>query len=412
MAVFRYAGIRSANGKETKGILDAESERDARRVLRKRSIYPTQIARLEQAREQTGDKRWRWNPWGRGYVPPMREKIVFTRQMATLLDAGFPVVDALQGVEEQIGSDEPLRGVVAGIRSGVREGQAFSDALGRFPRIFSEVYVSLVRAGEQGGALNVVFERLAQVMEAESRMKGRLVTAMIYPVIMVMVGGLILYFLLAVVVPKVVTVFAESQQVLPAVTRLLLAISSFFQVWGGVTFLLLAVAVALFMAWGRSKRGRPRMERLLLAIPFVGGFWLRVVTLRISQLLSLLLGSGVPIVSSLKITADTTGMVVLRDDMLKVAQAVERGESLADAMHQTGRFPGLAVRMVQAGERAGNLESMLDRVTALYREDVERISERLMHLVEPLVILVMGSVVAFVVVAVLLPIFEMNQMIH
>ncbi len=411
MAVFRYEGIRTGDGGKTKGVLDAESERDARRLLKQQGVYPTHMERVESG-AVAGDPKKKGTFFTRRHLPPISERIVFTRQMATLLEAGFPVVDALSGVEEQIREGGPFREVITEIRNAVSEGQALSDALGRFPRIFPSLYSSLVRAGEQGGALEVVFERLADVMEEENRIRGRLMSAMIYPAVLAGVGLLILVFLMAVVVPKVVVVFQDNQQALPWITRSLLNVSDFFQQWGFFSAGALVVVFSLASWWGRSERGRPRMERFILALPLLGNFLLRVVTLRVSQLLGLLLSSGVPIITSLRVTADATGYVSIKEEMIKVAMAVERGDSLAEAMHQTGRFPGLALRMIQAGERTGSLETMLDRVARLYREEIERLSERLMHLVEPVIILLMGSVVAYVVVAVLLPIFEMNQLIR
>ena len=415
MAVFRYVGIRAADGRDSKGVLDAESERDARRLLKQRGIYPTRMERVDRLLAEKGKGRWHFlfkQIGSRRYVPPMRERIVFTRQLSSLLEAGFPVVDALKGVEEQIRGGGPFREVITEVRNAVSEGQALSDALEKFPRIFSAIYSSLVRAGERSGALDVVLERLATVMEEETRIRGRVVSALIYPLVMAVVGLLILIFLMTVVVPRVVVVFQDSQQVLPWVTRSLLAVSDFLKVWGGLLAVIILGGGFFLSWWAKTPAGRPRMERFFLSVPWLGNFLLRVVTLRVSQLLDLLLSSGVPIITSLQVTAEATGFVSIRGDLLRVAQGVERGQSLADAMHQTQRFPGLALRMIQAGEQSGNLEAMLGRVARLYREEIERLSERIMHLVEPIIILLMGTVVAYVVVAVLLPIFEMNQLIR
>ena len=415
MAVFRYVGIRASDGRDNKGVLDAESERDARRLLKQRGVYPTRMERVD--RSESGQGRGFWHlltkqMGTRCYVPPMRERIVFTRQLACLLEAGFPVLDALKGVEEQVRGTDPFREVIAEVRNAVSEGQALSDALERFPRIFSTIYSSLVRAGERGGALEVVLERLATVMEEGDRIRARVISALIYPAVMAVVGLLILVFLMTVVVPRVVVVFQDSQQVLPWVTRSLLTVSDFLKAWGGLTAALLLGGFFFLSWWAKTPAGRPKMEKLFLSVPWLGHFLLRVITLRVSQLLGLLLSSGVPIITSIQVTADATGFVSIRSDLLRVAQGVERGQSLAEALHHTQRFPGLALRMIQAGEQSGTLETMLDRVARLYREEIERLSERIMHLVEPVIILLMGSVVAYVVVAVLLPIFEMNQLIR
>ncbi|MBF0157386.1 MAG: type II secretion system F family protein [Magnetococcales bacterium] len=364
----------------------------------------------EEARRKGGTPGFRRFFSGR-YVPPIRERIVFTRQMAALLAAGFPVIETLKGVEEQIEAG-PFRTVITRIRNDVGEGQSLSEAMGRFPRIFPPVTTSLVRAGEQGGALDVVFERLARVMEQQRRVQGRLISALIYPAIMATVGGLILVFMMSVVVPRVVVVFADSHQSLPWITRSLLALSRFIREWGVLALLGFLTGMGGFLYWARSSSGRPQVERVLLRLPVLGSFLLHVLALRVCQLMGLLLTSGVPIIASLKVTAEATGFVIVREDLLRTARAVEQGDSLAAGLAQSGRFPLLALRMIQAGERAGNLEEMLDRVAGLYQEEIERLSERVMHLVEPVIILTMGVVVAYVVVAVLLPIFEMNQLIR
>lgn len=411
MAVFRYEGMRAGGGRTVKGVLDADTERDARRLLKQQEIYPTLLERLE-GRETTKRSPRRWSFKRRAPLPPMREKIVFTRQMASLLAAGFPVMEVLSSVEEQIRTG-PFREVVATIRNDVGEGLSLSEALGRHERIFPPLYVSLVRAGERGGggALDTIFERLAVVMEEERRIRARLISAMIYPAVMAIVGGMILIFMMTVVVPKVTTVFKETQQALPMVTRSLLAISDYLRDWGVWSAVALVIGMLVLAGWARSSKGRARLERFWWRVPLLGELLSSVATMRVCQLLGLLLKSGVPVIGSLQVTADATGFVTVRSGMLEVAKAVERGDSLAEALERTGHFQGLAIRMIKAGERSGSLEAMLERAARLHREEIEQTLERLMHLVEPVIILVMGGVVGYVVVAVLLPIFEMNQFI-
>ncbi|MBF0296562.1 MAG: type II secretion system F family protein [Magnetococcales bacterium] len=410
MAVFRYEGMRAGGGKRVSGVVDADSERDARRLLKQQDLFPTLLEKLDAPPPEQVKKGWRWSV--RKRLPPMRERIVFTRQMATLLAAGFPVMEVLAGVEEQIRTG-PFREVVATIRNAVGEGQALSDALAMHGRIFPPMYVSLVRAGERGGAgaLEGVFERLAKVMEEERRVRGRLASAMIYPAVMAVVGGLVLVFLLAVVVPKVTAIFSETRQVLPMVTRALLAVSDFVREWGVVTAVGVLTGGLIFAWWTGTAAGRVRVERFLWRVPLLGGFLSQVATMRVCQLLGLLLKSGVPVIASLQVTAEATGFVTIRAGILEVARDVERGDSLALALERTGHFQSLAVRMIQAGERAGNLEAMLERAALMYREEIEHTLERLMQLVEPVIILIMGGVVGYVVVAVLLPILEMNHLI-
>ncbi|MBF0164629.1 MAG: type II secretion system F family protein [Magnetococcales bacterium] len=411
MAVFRYEGMRAGGGRKVKGVLDADTERDARRLLKQQEIYPTILERLEGGEAPKQSQR-RWSFKGRAPLPPMRERIVFTRQMASLLAAGFPVMEVLSSVEEQIRTG-PFREVVATIRNDVGEGLSLSEALARHERIFPPIYVSLVRAGERGGggALDTIFERLALVMEEERRIRARLISALIYPSVMAIVGGMILIFMMTFVVPKVTTVFKETQQALPMVTRSLLAISDFLRDWGVWSAVALLIGLLVMAGWARSAKGRTGLERFWWRMPLLGELLSAVATMRVCQLLGLLLKSGVPVIGSLQVTADATGFVTVRSAMLEVAKAVERGDSLADALERSGCFQGLAIRMIKAGERSGSLEAMLERAARLHREEIEQTLERLMHLVEPVIILVMGGVVGYVVVAVLLPIFEMNQFI-
>ncbi|MBF0620528.1 MAG: type II secretion system F family protein [Magnetococcales bacterium] len=416
MAVFNYIGIRSGNGRKAKGVMDADSERDARQILKNKGIYVTELTRRRGMRSvsntPSNSKKINFRQYlPQGRPPSMRERIVFTRQMAGLLEAGFPVIDTLIAVEEQVQSG-PLKGIITEIRDLVSEGQALSDSLARYPKLFPPLYTSMVRAGETSGALEKIFNRLADVMEAQFRLRRQLTSAMIYPTIMIVVGILILFFLMTVVVPKVVGIFEGVQQTLPLVTRILLTVSDFAQQWGVTTLISLVVALLLFSRWAQTKKGRIWVENRQLRTPLIKGLFIRVITLRVCQTLGLLLQSGVPILQSLRISGEVTGYVTVQKAMETTAQEVTQGTSLASALRQTGYFPSLALRMIQAGEKAGNLEIMLDKIAQSHEEEISAVTERAMNLVEPMVVLMMGGVVTFVVVAVLLPLFEMNQLIQ
>ncbi|MBT8006486.1 MAG: type II secretion system inner membrane protein GspF [Gammaproteobacteria bacterium] len=410
MAVFRYKGMKPS-GKEVNGLLDAASEREARQQLKNQDIYLTEFREdsLSSA-QKSSTKSSVWNlSWGK--KTSAQERIVFTRQLATLLSAGFPLVEALKAVEEQIKTGY-LRQVITELRSAVVEGQALSTVMSRFPVVFPAYYFNLVRAGESGGALETVLEQLAEVMEAQAAMRSKLISAMIYPLIMAVSGFLILVFLMSVVVPRVVQVFQDTQQVLPLITRSLLAISDFFVAWGVLLIIGLMISTLLFSLWAKSEKGRPRFERILFRTPFVGTMMTRIITLRITQTLALLLRSGVQVIESLQITADATGFVTMQEELGKVSRSVAQGGALSAAMEKTNRFPSLALRLIQAGESSGKLEEMLERAAKIYEEEIRRVNERMMSMIEPMIVLLMGGVVAYVVVAVLLPIFEMNTLIR
>jgi len=409
MAVFRYKGIRS-NGKTIQGVVDAASEREARKQLRTKEIYPTELSEESRGKNRSPGKAVSLFSRQKGRSS-IQERIVFTRQMSTLLAAGFSVVDSLQVVETQVKAG-PMRVVITQLRSAVTEGESLSLAMDQFPLLFPAYYSNLVRAGESGGALDVVFDRLAEVMESQARMRSRLVSAMIYPSIMAVTGIGILVFLMMVVVPGVVQVFQDTHQALPFVTRSLLAISAFLENWGAISLLTILLLSLAFSKWSRSNQGRPRFEQLLFSMPILGRLLRRVITLRVTQTLALLLRSGVQIMNALQITADATGYVTLKKDLQAVARSVGQGVALAESLEKTKRFPPLALRLIQAGETSGNLEEMLERAADIYEDEIRRMTERMMNMVEPIIVLLMGAVVAYVVIAVMLPIFEMNTFIR
>lgn len=409
MSVFHYQGLGAATGKVTKGILDAQSERDARRILREKGVFATELYHAKQTMEKRRTKGQSWLGFRSRQTVPVREQIIFTRQMATLLNAGFSVVDALTGVEEQIGTEESMRGVVMKLRSGIREGESLSEVLSHFPGIFNHVYVSLVGAGEQGGALGSVLEKLAMVMETQERTKSRLTGMMIYPALLVIVGIAISYFLMTVIVPQVAGVFEDRNQALPWLTQVLLFSSHFLREWGLVVVMIVLAILFFAGTWAQSPRGRRHLEKLLLATPLLGLFIMQVMAMRFSEVAGLLIRGGVPIVKCLRVTSETVGMIVLKEQIVRASLSVEQGESLAEALSAMGMLPKLALRMIQTGEKSGNLEMMLERVRLYYQEEVDRTSDRLMQLLEPVVILIMGSVIGVIVIAVLLPIFEMNR---
>ena len=407
MAVFRYQGLRSGSGKKIQGVVDAGSERDARQRLKKQGVHVTRMTQENAIAGREGKRSA--NPRVRDFVPPMRERMVFIRQMAALLASGFPVMEALQGVEQQLPRGGRFRLVMAEIGRVVREGKPLSAGMARFPRIFPPIHISLVRAGEQGGVLEGVLQRLAEVMEAQARIRGRLLSAFIYPGLLVVGGVALLIFLLTVVVPQVVVVFQNSQEPLPGATRALLVVSQWVREFGLVSGFLTGVGVLLLVWWWRTPSGRPRMERMLFGLPALGVFLRHMATQRVSQLLALLLASGVPTPAALRVTGAASGFATIDAALSKVALAVEHGDPLADAMRRTGCFPDLALRMVHSGEQAGNLPELLDRVSRLFQEENERIIARMLRLVEPLLIMTLGGVVTFVILAVLLPIFEMTR---
>ncbi len=410
MAVFKYIGLRSANSKKTQGSVDAESEREARRILKSRGIFPINIQRGVKLR--TAERGKHLNIlFHRQPQQNITELILFTRQLGNLQEAGFTLVDSLRCVEKQVGSPT-ARGIIVELQSAVVEGRSLSDAMGEYPAVYPEFYRNLVQAGEASGSLEKVLNRLAEMLERQQEIKSRLLSAMIYPMVMMTAGFFVLIFLLSVVVPKIIVVFADSKQALPLVTRSLLALSSFFAHWGILFVLIILLLASAGIYWLRTEAGGLKFEKFLLSLPLLGTFFRRLITLRFCQTLQLLLVSGVPIIESIMAASRTIGWRLAAQRMRDVARAVGQGTSLAEPLKNSGLVDEIAVRMIQSGEDTGTLEQMLARIAVQYDGHCRRFIERSMTFVEPMIVMVMGAVVAYVVVAVMLPVFEMNRLIH
>lgn len=404
MAVYRYRGIRAGSGKNLNGVIEADTERDAKRLLKQRDIYTTEIALEKSGTPSTS--YWRGLLKARR-KPSEAELTVFTYQLANMLDAGFPLIEALSLVEEQLPVGY-LREAVISIRNNVSEGQSFSQALGEYNEYFSSFYINLVSAGEASGALSAVLQRLATTLESRQQLRGKLASALIYPAIMLLTSIGVLGFLLVVVVPNVVQLFADAEQALPLMTQILIAVSQFLDQWGWLLALLL-LAACVASSWGlQTEKGHDWLERQLLRLPTVR----RLVAQRVSETLALLLESGVTIILALEITAKATGFRRVEASLGNVSRSVGQGLGLSDALQQTGHFPTLDVRMIHSGELSGNLEAMLRRVAEAEATHLQRSIERFMGLLEPVIVLMMGLMVGFVAVAVMLPIFEMNELIR
>ena len=403
MGLFVYQGTRQ-DGRSARGVVEADSPRGARVRLRQQGIYPTRV-REEQPGEAT---RRRWWP---GQRVGLSDLAVLSRQFATLVGSGMAVVPALAALEEQ--SDKPgLRGVIAAVRSQVNEGRSLSAALADYPGVFPDLYRHLVAAGEASGSLARVLTRLADLIEQRRLLRSRILVALIYPAFMLLVGGAIVFVLLSYVVPRVIRVFLESGQSLPWPTQVLWDTSQFLAhygiVAGGVA------ALALWAGQHYSRGGRPRLarDRWLLRLPLIGGLVKRLLSARFARTMSLLLASGIPAVSALRMTAEVLGNRAAAQGVLVAADELSQGSSLAAALREQAVLPPLLLHVIQAGETSGALESMLERSAVGYEADVEAALSALTSLLEPLMIVLMGLLVGFIVLAMLWPIFEMNQLIH
>jgi general secretion pathway protein F len=405
LAVFEYRGF-AADGRTTKGIVDAESARAARAKLRKDGIFPTEV------REEAGARRvvQGLRPAARdGKRVSAADLAVTTRQLATLVGAAVPLVESLRALADQV-QHPTLKRVVTRVRERVNEGASLADALGEHPRLFSPLYVNMVRSGEASGALDVVLERLSDFTENQARVRNRVVAASLYPVIVVGFGGLILCYLLVAVVPQITQVFADQRVTLPWPTIALLAITDFLR---GYWWLLIGVVLLALMALDRYRRtpsGRERLDALWLRLPVFGRLARMTGVARFTRTLATLLGAGVPMLPALGIVANVVTNRVLAGAVEQARTRVAEGDSLSEPLRRSGHFPPIVTHMIAVGEKSGELEAMLKKVADAYDEEVETRVVALTALLQPVLIIGMAGMVLFIVLAILLPIVDMNTL--
>jgi general secretion pathway protein F len=341
-----------------------------------------------------------------------REVTVMTRQLATLLGAGLPLVQSLATLIAQT-SHPQLKTILSQIKEEVNEGSSFSQTMTHYPQVFPAFYLNMVRAGEASGTLHLVLERLADFSEKQQALKGRVRAALAYPLFMFLIGSVVLFFLVAFVVPNVTRIFDEMHQTLPLITILLIGVSRFLETfWWLIVAGLIGAFVALKYFLSKTQKGRTLLDRTLLALPVVGQMNRKIAVARFSRTLGTLLESGVPLLASLEIVRNIVGNSLISDAIQKAGNEVREGQSLSAPLARSGLFPAISVEMISVGEQSGNLEPMLYRIAEAYEKEVESSITMLTSLLEPIMILVMGLAVGFIVVSILLPIFEMNQLVR
>lgn len=406
MPVYAYSGL-SPQGKNLSGIIDAENPRAARLKLRRSGVFPTDLAEA-----QTEPTRREARSVGRFFerVGPQDLAIV-TRQLSTLVAAGLPLVECLSALIDQV-DRERLKRMLSQIREQVNEGSSLADAMARHPRIFTDLYVNMVRAGEASGALDVVLLRLADYTESSSALRRKITSALVYPAIMVVLGGGIMFFLLTYVVPRITRIFVESKQVLPLPTRFLIGLSGFLSAWWWVIALMAATAMIGFRYYLRTPAGRYAFDRFTLRAPVFGKLFQKVAVARFSRTLSTLLRSGIGLLQSLDIVKNIVNNRVLLEAIESARDAIREGQSIAPPLNRSGFFPPLMIHMIAVGERSGQLEEMLARTADAYEGEVDTTLSTLTTALEPAIIVLMGAVVTFIVLSILLPIFQMSQLVH
>ena len=406
MPAFRYEAV-DAMGATRKGVVNADSARSARADLREQGLTPLSVEAIAAQVDAAGVAKSR----GFGESLSQVELALFTRQLASLLEAGLPLEQAFTALLEQ--AERPyVRDLVASIRSEVMGGASFSDALSRHPRDFADIYRALVASGEQIGHLARVLSRLADYIERRNALVQKVRLAFTYPAIVTVVAFAIVIFLLTYVVPQIVSVFANTKQKLPVLTVIMLGVSNFVRAYGILVGLALAGA---FWMWRRALRNpdlKRRWHTWLLTAPVYGKFERSLNTARFASTLAITTGSGVPILRALDTSRDTLSNVAMKELVEQASASVREGVSLARALSAQKHFPPMLIHMIRAGEITGELPAMLERAASSQQQDLERRTLTIAGLLEPVLILAMGLVVLLIVLAVLMPIIEINQLVR
>ncbi|MFQ5547218.1 MAG: type II secretion system inner membrane protein GspF [Woeseia sp.] len=403
MGAFEYVAL-DKSGRESKGLLEGDTPKHVRQILRDRRLYPvkvTEVAQKESRRQRSFSLK-------RGMSAG--ELALLTRQLATLSQSGLPLEEALLAVSQQ--NDNPrTQSILLGVRSRVMEGHALADGLGDFPHAFPELYRATVAAGEQSGHLDAVLERLAEFTETRQVLRQQVRNALIYPIALVVTAVAIISFMLAYVVPKVVYIFENYDQQLPLLTRIMIASSDFIRdYWPG----LIVVLVALILGTRQIlKQDAPKRSYhlLLLRLPVISKLTRGINTARFTQTLSILAGSGVPILESLRIASQVVVNVPMREAVEEASLRVREGAMISKSLATSKLFPPMTTHLISSGEASGRLEEMLARAATNQEREVDSLIATLLGIMQPLLVIVMALIVLLIVLAILLPIFEINDLI-
>jgi len=408
MPAYHYIAI-NHSGKEQKGVLEAESDKHARQMLREKALVPIQVRETQNRKDSFNRTKLASFSFARVRGLNSKELAMVTRQFATLLAAGLPLEECLAAVSEQ-SEKQRVKGLILSIRSKVLEGHALASALREHPDSFSPLYCATVGAGEKSGHLDKVLLRLADYTEQQWHMRQKLRTALIYPSMIVLVAIGIVGFLLEYVVPKMVAVYAHVNQSLPGMTQVLISLSDFVRSYGLYVLIALIAGVYLWLrALKKSMALREKTHLFLLRIPLIGNAMRTSDTARFARTLAILSTAGVPVLEAMKISAKLITTIPIREKVEEAVERVREGAAIHLALKQTTYFSPMSVHMIASGEASGQLEPMLERIASNQEDEILRLIEVALALFEPAVILIMGAIVLFIVLAVLLPIFQLNQ---
>ncbi|MFN0076529.1 MAG: type II secretion system F family protein [Prosthecobacter sp.] len=415
MPKFHYIAL-DQNGQETAGDLDAASESDAINQLRLSGLYPTSVAAEGQGQAAAIKKRAKSSTKGKTKVVKVgvnakvksKSLMIFTRQLATLIDSGLPLLRGLT----VLGRQEPnlvMKGTINTLADNVQTGSTFSESLQQYPRIFNKLYINMVKAGELGGVLELVLNRLAEYQEKAQKLKNKIVAAMVYPMIVMCIAAGIMVFLMMVIVPRFESIFEDmlgSKDKLPELTKWVIGFSrNMFE----YKWLLLGTLLGSIVGWRMlavTKGGRRWIDKMKLKLPLFGDVQRKTAISRFTRTLGTLVTSGVPILQALNITRDTAGNTIVSDAITKVHDAVKEGESMVAPLESSGVFPPMVISMVDVGEETGQLPEMLLKIADVYEDEVDNSVSALTSMLEPLMIVVLALVVGVIVMALFLPLID------
>ncbi|MFH1875114.1 MAG: type II secretion system inner membrane protein GspF [Pseudomonadota bacterium] len=408
MPVYEYIGI-DRKGKKAGGIVDADNERAARVKLRKMGVFPTSI-NLEGASKGQKLSLSTQVDFAKYFQRVKVQDIaIMTRQLSTLVAAGIPLVDSISALIEQV-ENVQLRTILSKVRERITEGSRLSDALKEHSKIFSTLYINMISAGENSGALDVVLQRLADFTEGQAKLRSKIIGAMIYPVIMSIVGAALMGMLLVFVVPKVMRIFEDVHATLPLPTQILMAVSNAVKNYWYIVLLMIIVAYFVIKKQLKKPAGRRWFDKQKLQLPLFGKLERMIVISRFSRTLATLLASGVPLLTAMDIVKNIVTNTILKQIIENTRDSVREGQSVAEPLRKSGEFPPIVTQMIAVGEKTGSLEKMLERIADTYDNQVDNTISALMTLLEPIMILVMAGVVSFIVMSILLPIMQLNQL--
>ncbi|SHI53227.1 general secretion pathway protein F [Desulfatibacillum alkenivorans DSM 16219] len=404
MPVYEYVALDS-KGKKRTGILDADSPSVARAKLREAGSYPVEITEAPEASANQDEKRFSL-PFLEGRIPSKYLSIT-TRQLSTLVGAGLPIVSALESLIPQ--SPHPaLQKVLAHVKDDIVEGKSLADALSSHPKVFSPLYVNMVRAGEASGAMEIVLARLSDLTERNENTKGKIRAALAYPVIMVIVAIVVLTALMVKVVPSIVSLFDDVQQALPLPTRVLIAASDFLVDYWVVLFVLIFGAALAFRQFKNSKRGRKWWDAKYLRIPILGPLAQNLSLARFARTLASLLTNGVPLVPAMGIVQNVVENVHIAEGIGDAAGEIGEGRGLGESLAAKPGFPPITIQMMEVGEQSGELEAMLEKMADMYETETENTIDALTASLEPILIVAMAGGVGFIVFSILMPMMELT----